>query len=144
MIHDLKHSNLYHYYFTLLPHLLTNIIPNYSLPRTKSYLPGDATYAPSSASSIGALTPNPVFNPGLIPIKYLAEDSVLVPPTVFYTLGLHSTSISTTRSIFSLLYHASYTLHPSSSKKNIKVYTNHHNHNASFILHKPHHTRACP
>ena len=67
-----KHKNLNRYTFTLIPNLLSYIIPIYSLPLTLSELPIYVKIVPSSTKSTIVLFPNLVFTPGLLPSKYTA------------------------------------------------------------------------
>ena len=69
MGHSTKQQNLYHYYFTLLSHILTDIIPSYYLPIIPSEIKIDATYTPPSGIKTGVLSSNHVFTRDLISSK---------------------------------------------------------------------------
>ena len=71
-------QNLDNYSFTLLPHLLPDIIPRYSPPLTPPYLPRYPKYVSPSAQKTILLSPNPSFNPSILPRDN--QEDVLSPP----------------------------------------------------------------
>ena len=70
--HLTKQSNLHHFYFTPLTHILLYIISRYTLHITSLELPRGAKGDPQGTIPTGALFSYPVSPPGLTPIKILS------------------------------------------------------------------------